>query len=331
MPETVLLTGASGFIAKHVMTAVLAAGHSMRATLRDPAKGDALRALVPLAGDRLSLAKADLLRDDGWGAAMDGVTALIHTASPFPIAQPRNPDDLIRPAVDGTVRVLRAARTAGVGRVILTSSAVAILRTDRSDMQDEADWADLTLPGTTAYAKSKTLAERAAWDFVAEAPQMALTTINPGLVLGPLLDDTFGSSVSVVKRFLSGRDPAIPALSLPVVDVRDVALMHLRALERPATGGKRFIASAGSMWFMEMAKTLKAAYPDRQIAMRAAPAWLLRLFAPFDAEIRAILPGLGRETRLSNARARSELGMEFVPAPEAVLATAHALIARHLA
>lgn len=335
MAETVLLTGASGFIAKHILLQLLGAGHRVRASIRTPARADKVRAAVlphlpPEAADRLEFATLDLDRNEGWDAALQGMTALVHTASPFPIAQPKNPDDLIRPAVQGTLRALTAARDAGVGRVVLTSSSDAIVNVAKGFPQDENEWCNVDLPMTKAYAKSKTLAERAAWDFVGKAPGMQMTTINPGLVLGPLLDDTFGSSVGLVRRILAGKDPMLPDFALPPVDVRDVALMHLRALERPETAGRRYIAADELLSMPDMARVLKTAYPSRRIPTRVAPKPFLRLLALFDPEVRSILPKIGKAERLSNARAQAEMGMTFIPAAEALKATAASLIDRKL-
>jgi dihydroflavonol-4-reductase len=326
-PRTILLTGITGFIARHCAVQMLNAGHSLRATLRDPAKGDALRADLrphltdPAALDRLTLHKADLTADEGWSQAAAGADVQVHTASPFPIAQPKNADDLIRPAVDGTLRALRAAHAAGITRVVLTSSCVAILQDGRRTEHTEADWCDPKSPTATPYALSKTLAERAAWDF-ASANALALTTVNPGLVLGPPIGAEAGSSVSVIRRLLSGKDPMQPPIGLPVVDVRDVARMHVKAVEDPGLAGSRFIASAGSLSFVEMAQILRTAYPDRRIARHVAPAWMIRLMAPFDAEIRTILPKLGYVETVSNAQAVSRMDMRFIPPAEALLATA---------
>lgn len=335
MADAVLLTGASGFIAKHVLHQLLGAGHRVRATIRTPARADEVRAAVlphlpPEAADRLDFVTLDLERDDGWAAALQGMAALVHTASPFPIAQPKNPDDVIRPAVQGTLRALTAAREAGVGRIVLTSSIVAVVNEAKGFPQDESDWCNTDLPTTTPYAKSKTLAERAAWDFVARVPGMQLTTINPGLVLGPLLDDTFGSSVSLVKRVLAGKDPMLPDFAFPLVDVRDVALMHLRALERPETAGRRYIAADEPVSLPDLGRILKTLYPDRRMPTRAAPRMIVRMLALFDPEIRSILPKIGKVERLSNARARADMGMTFIPAVDALRATAASLIERRL-
>jgi dihydroflavonol-4-reductase len=328
----VLLTGCSGFIAKHVALKLLNAGHDVRGTLRRPDRGDEVRAavaphLVEAAGT-LSFAQADLESDAGWADAMAGVDALVHTASPFPIAQPKDPDVLVRPAVEGTRRVLDAAAAAGVKRVVLTSSTVAVLNEAKPDtLQDEADWCDVHLPSTTPYAKSKTLAERAAWE-IAKARGLKLTTINPGLVLGPPLDEHYGSSLGLIERLLRGKDPMLPSLGFPIVDVRDVAEMHLRALQRPETEGRRYIAASGSMAFVDMARTLKDAYPTRRIATREAPKAIVRFLSLFDPQIKAILPKLGHLERVSNARAVKEMQMEFIAPKAALLASADWLV-RH--
>jgi dihydroflavonol-4-reductase len=340
MSETVLLTGVSGFIAKHVALRLLDAGHRVRGTLRDLSRaGEVRAALRPALRDagaleRLDFVALDLTRDEGWAGAAAGATVIVHTASPFPISQPKDEAELIRPAVEGTLRALRAARAAGVGRVVLTSSSVAIVNRPLPpgrDSYDETDWSDVNAPTATPYVKSKTLAERAAWDFVAgEGEGIALTVINPGFVVGPPLDDHFGSSVGVVRRILSGKDPASPRFGLSVVDVRDVAEMHLRAVERPDLAGGRYPAVAGAMWFPEMAQVLKAAYPQRRIATRVAPRWLLRILALFDGEIRAILPAIGKIEAVSNRAAVARIGMRFIPPDEGLRAAAAYLVARKL-
>ncbi len=328
--DQILLTGVSGFIAKHVALKLLRAGYAVRGTVRRLDRGDEVRdALRPHlhadALDRLSLVAADLEADAGWQEAMGGVVAVVHTASPFVIEEPKDEQVLIRPAVEGTLRVLKAATAAGVRRVVMTSSTVAVVSEARHGAQDEGDWCDVGLPGTSAYAKSKTLAEKAAWDF-AGREGIALTTINPGLVLGPPLDVHFGTSVSLVQRILRGRDPMVPMIGMVCVDVRDVAEMHLRAVQRPGTAGKRFIAAAGSMTMPDMARLIKQAYPAQRIATAVAPKFLLWLLALFDPQIRAILPSIGYLPEVSNARARAEMGMQFVTPADALRATAEWLV-----
>lgn len=331
MQQTVLVTGATGFIAKHIALKLLNAGHFVRGSLRSLDRAtEVIEALhLHMAGrrdltERIDFAVLDLARDAGWGKAMDGVDVLMHTASPFPMTQPKDDNDLIRPAVDGTLRALRAAQAAGIKRVILTSSSAAVIGTDLSDGRDrydEGDWTDPDRPGTTAYTKSKTLAERAAWEFVAhQAPDMQLTTINPVFVLGPPLDSHYGTSLQVIERCLRGQDPMLPQFAFPVVDVRDVAEAHLRALERPETAGHRIIVADKTLWFHEMAEVLKTDHPDRKITTRKAPNALVRVLGLFDPAIRSVLPTLGRFDIVSNARARDMLGLDFISAEDAVRA-----------
>jgi dihydroflavonol-4-reductase len=332
MRETILLTGVSGFIAKHVALKLLKAGYDVRGTVRRLDRGDEVRAAVaPFLGEKagsLSFVQADLESDSGWTEAMAGVSAVLHTASPFPIAPPKDPQDLIRPAVDGTRRVLEAAAVAGIKRVVLTSSVAAVVDLSKGEhLHDEMDWCDPSKDSATPYEKSKTLAERAAWE-IAKARGLALTTINPGFVLGPPLDEHYGSSLGLVERFLKGKDPMVPPMGLAIVDVRDVAEMHLRALQHPETAGKRYIASAGAMAFVDMARTLKSAWPTRRIPTREAPKAVIRVLALFDASIRTILPRLGHMDRLSNARAVREMGMEFI-APKAALMAAAEWLVKH--
>lgn len=330
-----VVTGVTGFVAKHVALRFLQAGWEVRGTLRAPGREAEVRAaLAPHLNDKalswLSFSTADLTRDHGWPEAMTGAEAVIHTASPFPMAQPRQPEDLITPAVDGTRRVLTAAHAAGVRRAVVTSSTVAVLNEYRRGVQDESDWCDLKAPGTTAYAMSKTLAERAAWDFAAAHPEMALTCINPGLVLGPPLDAQFGTSLKIVQRVLRGRDPMLPMLCFVCVDARDVAEMHLRAVLHPETAGKRYLAAAGSMTMPDMGLVLKSAYPHRRIPTRVAPMPLLRVLSLFDAGLRSILPSVGQLVEVSNARARHEMGMRFIEPADALRASADWLIANKL-
>jgi dihydroflavonol-4-reductase len=334
-PALVVLTGASGFLARHVTRRLLEDGYRVRATLRAPAREAEVRAAVlpglpPDAGEHLAFARADLDADEGWAAAMSGAEALIHTASPFPMAQPRDRDALVRPAVGGTRRALDAAAAAGMTRVVLTSSVVAIRHEGPPALQDETHWADPDAPTTTPYARSKTLAERAAWD-LARDRGLRLTVINPGFILGPLLGGAAGTSADLVARLLKARDPMLPNLDFMAVDARDVAAAHVLALSRPATAGERIAAVAGALSFPAMARVLKAAYPDRRIPTRIAPDWLIRLMSLAVRDLRAAVPLLGRPQAVSNAKARALLGIDFIPPEEALRATARDLIAQGLA
>lgn len=343
MPDktTVLLTGASGFIAKHIALQLLEAGYTVRGSLRSMNRAgevaDAVRPhLTDPAGldERLTFVELDLLSDEGWEEALHGVDTLVHTASPFPIGQPRDENDLIRPAVDGTLRALRAAKAAGVNRVILTSSIASVFEQDDipdGKVFDESDWSDVESPSIAAYSKSKTLAERAAWDFVRdEAPGMQLTVINPGMVLGPPLDRHFGSSLGLLQRIVRSKDPAVPNIGLLCVDVRDIAAMHVRAIDTEGSIGHRHIGSAGFLWMPEIANVVAAQFPARKIVTRRAPDWLVRLLGLFDNEVKAAVPMLGRKRLVDNTRAREVLGIEFIPADEAVRAGAAYIVENDL-
>jgi dihydroflavonol-4-reductase len=326
MPQTVVLTGASGFIAKHVLLRLLAAGHSVRATLRTPARADEVRAAVlphlpAEAAARLDFVALDLTRDAGWAEALAGADALIHTASPFPMVQPKDEAEVIRPAVDGALRALRAARDAHLSRVVLTSSSVAVVGTDLPPGKaayDESVWSRPDYPTMTAYGRSKLAAERAAWAFARETPEMALTAINPGFVLGAPLDRAYGTSLKVIERLMRARDPMLPRFAFPCVDVRDVAEAHLRALEVPGAAGERFVVADETLWFSDMAREVRAALPGRRIVTRDAPNAVVRMLALFDPAVRTIVPALGRFEPMSAAKAGRVLGLTLAPARQAV-------------
>ncbi|MEO0700975.1 MAG: NAD-dependent epimerase/dehydratase family protein [Pseudomonadota bacterium] len=335
MPQTVLLTGVTGFIAKRIALDLLTAGHTVRGSFRSAARADEVRDALrphltdPTALDRLSFVELDLNSDTGWDAALQGTDTLMHTASPFPMAQPKDENDIIRPAVDGTLRALRAAQKAGVTRVILTSSVVAIEATDVGTRRyTPDDWSDPAHPKSNAYYKSKTLAERAAWDFVANHPEMQLTTVNPALVLGTPMDANYGTSLEVVERILKGADPMLPDIGFGMVDVNDVSTMHIAAMDRPETAGKRYIASAASATMPDMARHLKAAYPDRKIATKVAPKVLLRILSLFDASLKTVLPGVGHTPQFDASTTTSDLGVTFTPWQTALDRAATAVIAK---
>ncbi len=339
--NTIFVTGGSGFIAKHIIRQLLDEGFAVRASVRSDTRADQLRmamnAHVKETVDidkMLNFVQLDLNSDAGWDDALNGVGALLHTASPFPMTQPKNEEAVIRPAVDGTLRALRAAQAAGIERVVLTSSVVAIahkrLAAGRS-RYNENDWSDMNSPQVTAYAKSKTLAEKAAWSFVREHPEVKLTTINPGLVLGPALDAYVGTSLQLIQRLLRGKDPMIPNFGFPVVDVRDVATIHVRALQRPESAGSRFIATERFLWMKDLAAILKMEYPQRKIPTRVAPDFLIKLLAMFDKPLKSIVPMLGVEQHFDNTAASEVLGMEFIEARQAVKTSAASLIRDNLA
>jgi dihydroflavonol-4-reductase len=323
--KRVLVTGASGYIGKHITLALLNQGYAVRASVRNLNKSSEVRnAVRPHLLDSseldslLTFVELDLEKDAGWDAALDGIDVLMHTASPFPLASPKDENDLIRPAVDGTLRALKAAHNSGVKRVILTSSMAAIYGRELPAGASECDetmWTDVTHPvGRGAYTKSKTLAEKAAWDYVkSDAPEIALTTINPVLVLGAPLDKNFGSSISLVERILKGSDPMLPDLKFAIVDVRDVAKMHVDAVKNDATKGERILSSSETKSFVEMAKFLKSVYPKSKVKTAQAPTAIIKALSLFDGSIKTILPLLGKPMRISNAKAKRLLGINFIP------------------
>ena len=334
----VLITGASGYIGKHITLQLLNQGYSVRASVRNLAKSAEVRAAVAphlldsgTLDSQLTFVELDLEKDSGWEQALEGIDVLVHTASPFPLASPKDENELIRPAVEGTLRALNAAKIAGVTRVILTSSVAAIYGRELpsgADAYDETMWTDTEHPvGRGAYTKSKTLAEQAAWNFVkSDAPGIELTTINPVLVLGAPLDKNFGSSISLVERILNGKDPMLPDLKFAIVDVRDVAKMHVDAIKNAATKGERIIASAETKSFIEIAKLLKSTYPKSKVKAAKAPTFVIKFLSIFDGTIKAILPQLGKPMNVSGAKALKMLGITFIPADITIRESADYLI-----
>jgi dihydroflavonol-4-reductase len=337
MSRTILVTGATGYIAKHIVLQLLEQGDYVRGSVRSETRAEELRAAMqanlsdPAKLQNLSTVPLDLLKDDGWNAAMEGVDAVIHTASPFPLTQPKNADEVIRPAVDGALRALRAAKAAGVRRVVLTSSVAAVstaVKPSNGRSYTEADWSDATSPSATPYAKSKTLAERAAWDFVKDSGgAIELTCINPTLVVGPPLDTDYGTSIEVIERVLRAKDPMLPNMGFGMVDVRDVAKAHVQALDVPESIGQRIILNDRFLWFVDMARAVKAALPGRKIVTRVAPDFVIRLIGLFDPSVASIKDELGKRSEIDSSRARTLLGIDFRDARESVGESARWLVA----
>ncbi|MDQ0346545.1 SDR family oxidoreductase [Ancylobacter vacuolatus] len=333
----VLVTGGSGFIAAYVVLALLRAGHEVRATLRDMAREGEARARLAAGGASpgasLSFHRADLLDDDGWAAAMAGCDYALHVASPVPAGMVAADEDaLIAVAREGTVRVLKAARAAGVRRVVVTSSfaAVGYGHAPRPTPYDERDWTDPDDADVDAYTRSKTLAERAAWDFIAgEGAGMELATVNPVVVLGPALGPDMSASLDLVRALLDGAVPATPRIYLGLVDVRDVADLHLSAMTVPEAAGERFLATAGeAVSLHEMAKVLRVGLGPaaRRVPRFQLPDMMVRLAALALPVARMAVPRLGIRRSATNEKARRVLGWSPRSAQEAILATAESLI-----
>ena len=333
----VLVTGGTGFVGAHCLIQLLTAGHETRTTVRDLKREGEARAMLRQGGagdvgERLTFVRADLSADAGWAEAIRGCDYVLHVASPFPVTVPKDENELIAPARDGALRVLKAARDAGVQRVVLTSSFVAVgygAPKDRTAVFTENDWTNLNDPSVQAYGKSKTIAERAAWDFMArEGGQLELAVVNPTFIFGPVLGSDTSASIVLVKRLLDGSLPGCPDLWFGVVDVRDVADLHIRAMTDPAARGERFLAASGDFVSVrQIAKMLKDGMGERarKVPTRPLPNWLMRAIGPFDPQVRAILPELGKRKNGSNEKARRLLGWAPRTTKEAVLATARSL------
>lgn len=332
----VLVTGGSGFIGGHALLQLLAAGHEVRTTVRDPGREAGVRELLRAngadAGERLRFFAADLTSDEGWKEAASGCDFALHVASPFPETLPKHEDELIVPAREGALRVLRAARDAGVRRVVLTSSfaAVGYGHPQQQAPFDETTWTDLDGGDVSAYVKSKTLAERAAWDFVArEGGGLELATVNPVGVFGPVLGADYATSILLVQRLLAGAMPGCPQLRFGIVDVRDVVDLHLRAMVDPAAKGERFLAVAGDfMPVREMARALKRRLGDaaKRVPTRQLPNWLVKLAALRDPAVKQIVPELGKYKNATSVKAQRMLGWSPRGNEDALLATAESLL-----
>jgi len=331
----VLVTGGSGFIGSHCILALLAAGYEVRTTVRNLNREEDVRAMLGVggveAGNRLTFVTADLEKDRGWNVAVSGCEFVHHVASPFPASPPKQDDDLIVPAREGALRVLRASRDAGVKRVVLTSSFAAIgYGRDPMDRPfDERDWSD---PDSAigAYAKSKTLAERAAWEFIArEGAGLELAVVNPVGVFGPVLAKDYSTSILIVRRMLDGALPGLPKIWFGAVDVRDVADIHLRAMTTPAAAGERFLAVAGDfLRFKEIATLLRQnlGAAASKVPTREIPNWAVRLASLADPAVKLILPELGKQKTGSSQKARTMLGWNPRSREASILATAESLL-----
>ena len=334
--STVLVTGGSGFIGSHCILQLLAAGHQVRTTVRSLKREDDVRALLKQGGaepgDRISFFAADLENDAGWPQAVAGCDYVLHVASPFPPNVPKHEDELIVPARAGALRVLRAARDAGVRRVVLTSSFAAIGygHAPQDTPFDETSWTNVEGDDVTAYVKSKTLAERAAWDFVArDGGALELSVVNPVGVFGPVLGPDYSTSILLVQRLMDGAMPGCPKLQFGVVDVRDVADLHLRAMTDAAAKGERFLAVSGNfLSIREIALALKARMgaAARRAPTRELPNWLVRLASLRDPAVKQILPELGKPRNGTSAKARRILGWTPRSAEDALTATAESLL-----
>jgi nucleoside-diphosphate-sugar epimerase len=333
---TALVTGGSGFIGSHCILQLLATGHRVRTTVRSPRREGDVRAMLKQGGadpgDRLSFAVADLEKDAGWAEAVAGCEYVLHVASPFPANIPQHEDEVIVPAREGALRVLRASRDAGVKRVVLTSSFAAIGYGHELQETpfDETSWTNLDGDDVRPYVKSKTLAERAAWEFIArEGGGLELSVVNPVGVFGPVLGPDYSTSILMVQRLMDGAIPGCPRIHFGVVDVRDVADLHVRAMTHPAARGERFLAVAGDfMSMLEMARVLKRRMgaSARRVPTLQLPNWLVRVVAMRDPAAKQILPELGRRKNATNEKARRLLEWSPRSSEDAIVATGESLV-----
>ena len=333
--STVLVTGGSGFIGSHSILQLLAAGHQVRTTVRNLARESDVRALLKVGGgnpdDRLTFFAADLEKDAGWAEAVAGCEYVLHVASPFPATVPKDENELIVPAREGALRVLRAARNAGVKRVVMTSSFAAIGYGGEPQATpfNETNWTDPNGEGVTPYVKSKTLAERAAWDFIAkEGNGLELAVVNPVGVFGPVLGADYATSILIVQKMMDGAIPGCPRVYFGAVDVRDVVDLHLRAMTNPAAKGERFLAVAGDfVSVLDIARVLKQRMgaAARRVPTRELPDFMVRIAAMFDPAIKQVLPELGIVKNATSEKAQRVLGWAPRSREDAIVATAESL------
>jgi dihydroflavonol-4-reductase len=333
--KTILVTGGTGYIAGELIGQLLERGHSLRTTVRSKANSEGkLRARWPGAEDRLEVFETELMSDAGWAEACAGCDAVAHVASPLPVSVPRDENELIVPAREGTLRALRFAHQAGVERFVQTSSNAAISygHPKSRTLFDERDWTDPDAPGVQPYIKSKTIAERAARDWVsANAPQMAFCSINPVLVLGPVASADFSASVEVVRRLLTGAIPMIPNVGFSIVDVRDVAMLHILALEAEVglIRDERFAAAAEFYWMADVAAVLRnhLGREARKVPARRMPDALFRLMGLLSRDIRQLTGEIGTRKAVSRQHAKDVLGWTTLPPEQTIIDTARSLIA----
>jgi dihydroflavonol-4-reductase len=330
----VLVTGGSGYIAGFCIAELLRGGWRVRATVRNLAKADQVRASIAKLGadpSGIEWTAADLLSDDGWEKAAEGAEYVLHVASPLPSVDLKTDDDYLRPARDGALRVLKAARNAGVRRVVMTSSSAAIGygRQARDAPFTEVDWSDETnRTDTTAYERAKTIAERTAWAWLAaDGGGLELATVNPTYVLGPIFGADFSVSLEVVKKLLDGSSPLVPRFNFDVVDVRDIARLHLLAMTTPGAAGERFIGAGEALWMKDIALMLKQGLGDqgKKVPTLPAPDFVVRLLSLIDPVVRSRLFELGKVRPISSEKARRMLGWTTRPAAETLLDAARSL------
>lgn len=333
MQGTVLVTGGTGYIAGELIDQLLAKGWCVRTTVRSKRKSEqALRARWPNAGDQLFVFEAELMSDAGWDLANEGCTHVTHVASPIAVSAPKHEDEMIVPAREGTLRALRFARDAGVKRFVQTSSmaAVAYGRSDKVYTVTEADWTDVNHRDVYPYVKSKTIAERAAREWVAaEGGEIEFVSVNPSMVLGPVHSPDFSPSVEAVKQVLDGSMPMAPDLGISIVDTRDCADLHVRCLETPGLANERFLCAGRFMKIIEIAEVLRRQLPPehtRKVPKKVMPNWMVGMLALVNPGVRSIKAEVGKTRNVDASHAKQRLGWETRPAEESLVDCAKSLI-----
>ena len=333
--DLVMVTGASGFLASHIILKLLKDGFEVRGSVRSNAKADQIRQALERQGadtSSLSFVLLDLLKDEGWDAAMQDVKYLIHTASPFVTTIPKNPDVIIKPAVEGTSRAINAALDAGVVRIVLTSSMGAVCEghpKSQTRTYSEIDWTNLDNPKVTPYYRSKTLAERKAWEIMDQAGRRDdLSVINPGFIMGPLLDNDAGTSGAIILKMMKGGFPGAPKIYVSVIDVRDAAEMHIKALLSDKARGQRFLIAGPPALLGDMARTIAETFPEyaRKLPTRDLPDFVVRIAALLDADTKTAARSLGQRHELDSSKARKLFGRDFIDTKTATIAMAQSLI-----
>ena len=332
--ELVLVTGATGYIATHIVQQLLQAGYRVRGTVRslkNEEKVKPLYELCPEENDKLELVECDLLDENCWDAAVKDCTYVLHTASPLPLSHPKDEDEVIKPAVDGTMFVLRASQKAGtVKRLVLTSSAAAMEYFDNPEgrLVTEQDWSDLKYHKMDSYIKSKTQAEKAAWDFIKENGKMEMATINPTNVLGPAICGGYAAIMKLLQMLLDAEVPLLPNVSFAICDVRDVAAAHIKAMTIPEAEGHRHIADNGTLWFYQIANIVAKEFRPQgyKVPTRTGPNFLFHIMALFNEVAKRLVPDLGRKTEYDNSRLRNVLGITPIPVEKSILDMCYSMI-----
>lgn len=333
--KKVLLTGVTGFLGSHTTIQLLEKGYNVIGTLRNIERADSIKKIINRHTkniDNLTIVEANLNDQDIWLEISQDVDFIQHIASPFPRELPKNDEELIIPAKSGVLNVLNAAVANKVKRVVITSSMATVAYGKRKEELkrtfNETDWTDETnLKDSTPYYRSKTIAEKAAWKFMSQNnTNLELATVLPGAILGPVLENDFGTSANIVIKTLEGSIPALPKIGFDIIDVRSVADLLIRAMELPQATNNRYIASSGYLTFKEVAGILKKAYPDKKIPSKELPNALVKLFSNFDKTLKPILIDLGIKRKLDNTKAIKGLSWNPIPIDKAILDCAKSII-----